>query len=80
MSETPKAEVPSKKAAVLKKLFAGVAIIFTLLGINHYTFQWGYGGAQVEVTVTDSTITATGHLDTTITISAADTAKKDTAK
>lgn len=71
---TPAPEKPKSKFWII------VSLILLAFGVDHYTFHYVSGGADVAVTVTDSTISATAHIDTTIVISKADTAKKDTAK
>lgn len=72
---------PSKpKSSIAKKFFLAVGIIFALLGIDHFTYNFVSGGAEVEVTVTDSTISVTAADTSSATIAPVDTAKKDTAK
>jgi len=62
------------------KIFWIIGIVLGLLGIDHYTFNYVSGGVDVAVTVTDSTIVADTHIDTTITIAKSDSAKADTTK
>ena len=62
-------ETPKPKKSIAKKIFVVVAIVFSLLGIDHYTYHWVSGG--VDVTVTDSTLVVSPIADTT----AADTTK-----
>ena len=71
---------PSPKSSLTKKFFWIVAIVLGALGIDHYTFHYVSGGVDVAVTVTDSTVVADTHIDTTITIAKSDSAKADTTK
>ena len=71
---------PTSPKKSYKNLFVVIAIILGALGIDHYTFHYVSGGVDVAVTVTDSTIVADTHIDTTITIAKSDSAKADTTK
>lgn len=73
MTDTVTTPAPKKSN---KRLFVIIALILGALGIDHYTFHYVSGGADVVVTVNDSTISATAHIDTTITIAKKDTTKK----
>ena len=73
------ANTPTPKSN-FKKFFWIVALILGSLGIDHYTFHWVSGGA--DVTVTDSTIVITPIVDTPQVVApfAVDTVKSDTTK
>lgn len=73
MTDTATMPAPKKSN---KKLFVIIAIILGALGIDHYTFHYVSGGVDVAVTIADSTISASAHIDTTITISKKDTTNK----
>lgn len=79
MTDTQITQSP-KQSSWKKKLFWIIALVLGALGLNHYTFKIGYGGANVEITITESTITSSVNVDTTITILKADTTKPDTTK
>lgn len=84
---TDNATQPETKKSSKKTIWTVIVIIFAAIGINHFTFQIGYSGA--EVVITDSTISVTPVVDTvravsvsapTTTVSAIDATKKDTTK
>jgi len=60
------------KISLKKKIFIVIAFVLGALGIDHYTFNYVSGGVNVEVTLTDSTITTTANIDTTLTLVKAD--------
>ena len=77
MTEQTSTPTPETKTSIAKKFFIVVAFILGALGIDHYTFHYVSGGAEVEVTVTDSTITSSVVVAEPV---AVDTTKVDTTK
>lgn len=65
---------PKKPMFTVKNLFIAIAIIFGLLGIDHYTTNLASGGS---VTVTGSTIVVSAPV---VDAPAVDTIKADTSK
>ena len=65
---------PKPKRNWGKKIFAAIALVLALLGIDHYTWHWVSGG--VDVTVTDSTVVVAPATDTAK-AAVIDTTKKD---
>lgn len=78
MSDTIAAN-PAPKAPMSKKkkaLAIIAAVIFLLVGANHFTLQLGYG-TEATVTSTDSTLSVTVN---EVPKAPVDTIKKDTTK
>lgn len=67
---------PTPKKSIAKKVFAAIAIILGLLGIDHYTYN--FAGIGTSLTVTDSTVVVAPIADTTLPVT--DTARIDTTK
>lgn len=66
---------PTPKKSIAKKVFAVVALVFVLLGIDHFTYN--FAGIGASVTLTDSALVVAPIVDSIV---AVDTTKADTMK